>query len=97
MSSLLRTRDGGEARVGFVELFFDLVFVFAITQVSHFLLENLTWLGALQAAMMVAAVWWAWIYTSWITNWLDPQRPAVQIGLFVLMAVVTCPPLVPRS
>lgn len=86
MSSLLRVRDGGEARVGFVELFFDLVFVFAITQVSHFLLENLTWLGALQAAMMVAAVWWAWIYTSWITNWLDPQRPAVQLGLFVLMA-----------
>ena len=86
MSSLLRTRDGGEARVGFVELFFDLVFVFAITQVSHFLLENLTWLGALQAAMMVAAVWWAWVYTSWVTNWLDPQRSAVQIGLFVLMA-----------
>lgn len=85
MASLMRTRDGSEARVGFVELFFDLVFVFAITQVSHFLLGNLTWLGALQAAMMVAAVWWAWVYTSWITNWLDPQKAAVQIGLFVLM------------
>ena len=81
----MRTRDGSEARVGFVELFFDLVFVFAITQVSHFLLGNLTWLGALQAAMMVAAVWWAWVFTSWITNWLDPQKAAVQIGLFVLM------------
>lgn len=86
MSSLLRVRDGGEARVGFVELFFDLVFVFAITQVSHFLLEDLSWLGALKAAMLLAAVWWAWIYTSWVTNWLDPQKPAVQIGLFVLMA-----------
>ncbi|MBN8552845.1 MAG: low temperature requirement protein A [Caulobacterales bacterium] len=86
LDSLLRARDGGEARVGFVELFFDLVFVFAITQVSHFLLENLTWLGVLQSAMMVAAVWWAWVYTSWVTNWLDPQRSAVQIGLFVLMA-----------
>ena len=85
MTSLMRTRDGSEARVGFVELFFDLVFVFAITQVSHFLLGNLTWLGALQAAMMVAAVWWAWVFTSWITNWLDPQKAAVQIGLFVLM------------
>jgi len=85
VTSLMRTRDGSEARVGFVELFFDLVFVFAITQVSHFLLGNLTWLGALQAAMMVAAVWWAWVFTSWITNWLDPQKAAVQIGLFVLM------------
>lgn len=86
MSSLLRTRDGGEARVGFVELFFDLVFVFAITQVSHFLLEDLSWDGVLKAAMLLAAVWWAWIYTSWVTNWLDPQKAAVQIGLFVLMA-----------
>lgn len=41
-----------------------MVFVFAITLVSHFLLGNLTWLGALQAAMMVAAVWWAWVFTS---------------------------------
>ena len=86
MTSLLRTRDGTEARVGFVELFFDLVFVFAITQVSHFLLEDLSWLGVLKAAMLLAAVGWAWIYTSWVTNWLDPQKPAVQMCLFVLMA-----------
>jgi low temperature requirement protein LtrA len=86
MASLLRARDGGEARVGFVELFFDLVFVFAITQISHTLLEHLTWTGALQAAMLLAAVWWAWIYTSWVTNWLDPQRAPVQLALFALMA-----------
>lgn len=84
---LLRKRDGQAARVGFVELFFDLVFVFAITQVSHTLLANLTLLGTLQAAMMLAAVWWAWIYTSWVTNWLDPERGAVQAALFVLMTV----------
>lgn len=83
---LLRTRDGGHARVGFVELFFDLVFVFAITQISHTLLEHLTWLGALQAAMLLGAVWWAWIDTSWITNWLDPERTPVRIMLFALMA-----------
>ncbi|KQW79659.1 low temperature requirement protein A [Brevundimonas sp. Root1279] len=82
---LLRARDGGHARVGFVELFFDLVFVFAITQVSHTLLEHLTWLGALQAAMLLGALWWAWIDTSWITNWLDPERPQVRILLFFLM------------
>ncbi|CAN5459196.1 low temperature requirement protein A [soil metagenome] len=83
--SLLRDRDGHHARVGFVELFFDLVFVFAITQISHTLLEHLTWLGALQAAMIAAAVWWAWIYTGWVTNWLDPERIPVRIALFALM------------
>ena len=40
---LLRARDGREARVGFVELFFDLIFVFAITQISHALATHLTW------------------------------------------------------
>ena len=54
--SLLRTRDGHHARVGFVELFFDLVFVFAVTQISHSLLHHLTWEGALHAAMMAAAM-----------------------------------------
>ncbi|HEX8470913.1 MAG TPA: low temperature requirement protein A [Brevundimonas sp.] len=86
-ANLLRTRDGHHARVGFVELFFDLVFVFAVTQISHSLLHHLTWLGALQAAMMAAAVWWAWIYTSWVTNWLDPERIPVRIALFVLMGL----------
>ena len=84
-TSLLRRRDGHHARVEFVELFFDLVFVFAITQISHTLLAHLTWLGALQAAMMAAAVWWAWIYTSWVTNWLDPERVPVRVALFAVM------------
>jgi len=83
---LLRRRDGHHARVGFVELFFDLVFVFAITQISHTLLAHLTWLGVLQAAIMLGAVWWVWIDTSWITNWLDPERPLVRVMLFGLMA-----------
>lgn len=82
---LLRHRDGGHARVGFVELFFDLVFVFAITQLSHTLLAHLTWLGVLQAAILLGALWWAWIDTSWITNWLDPDRAPVRIMLFLLM------------
>lgn len=84
-ASLLRKRDGQHARVGFVELFFDLVFVFAVTQISHALLENLSWTGALRAAILLGAVWWSWIDTSWITNWLDPERAAVRGLLFVLM------------
>ena len=87
MTSLMRVRTPGEhARVGFVELFFDLVFVFAITQVSHLLLAHLTPLGALEAAILLAAVWWVWIDTSWITNWLDPERGPVRLMLFTLMA-----------
>ena len=88
VGGLLRQRQVGKhAPVGFVELFFDLVFVFAITQISHTLLAHLTPLGALQAAMLLAAVWWAWIDTGWITNWLDPDRPAVRVMLFCLMGL----------
>lgn len=85
-STLLRQRGHGEgARVGMVELFFDLVFVFAVTQLSHALLADLSIANALRVALMLLAVWWVWIYTSWVTNWLDPERLPVRIGLFVLM------------
>jgi low temperature requirement protein LtrA len=86
--SMLRERvAGSHARVTFVELFFDLVFVFAVTRISHGLLAYLTWLGALQAGLMVMTVWWAWIYTAWITNWLDPENSKVRLMLFALMGV----------
>jgi low temperature requirement protein LtrA len=84
--SLLRERrEGEETRVGFVELFFDLVFVFAITQLSHFLLEHFTLLGAVQTTLLLMAVWWVWIYTGWATNWLDPDKTPVRLMLFALM------------
>jgi low temperature requirement protein LtrA len=85
-TSLLRERRPHEhGRVTFVELFFDLVFVFAITQLSHALLEHLTLLGLLQATLLFMAVWWVWIYTSWATNWLDPERTPVRLMMFALM------------
>ncbi|MFI5029118.1 MAG: low temperature requirement protein A [Reyranellales bacterium] len=85
--NLLRPRGGHDhARVTFVELFFDLVFVFAVTQLSHGLLEHLSLLGAIETGLLMLAVWWVWIYTSWITNWLDPDQRPVRIMLFVLMA-----------
>ena len=87
-TSHLRVRGGhAHSRVTFVELFFDLVFVFAITQLSHGLLERLTPLGALQTAILMFAVWWAWIDTAWMTNWLDPERAPVRMLLFALMLV----------
>lgn len=84
--SLLRKRGQQDSgRVGMIELFFDLVFVFAVTQLSHTLLAHLTPIGAAQASMLLLAVWWLWIYTSWVTNWLDPERLPVRLCLFVLM------------
>jgi low temperature requirement protein LtrA len=83
-ASLMR-EHGGQHRVTYVELLFDLVFVFAVTQISHTLLNHFTPLGFLQVSILFLAVWWVWIFTSWITNWLDPEQTAVRLGLFVLM------------
>lgn len=85
-TSQLRMRGGHEdSRVTFVELFFDLVFVFAVTQLSHGLLAHLTLVGVAQATVLLIALWWAWINATWVTNWLDPARPAVRMMLFALM------------
>jgi low temperature requirement protein LtrA len=73
------------SRVTYAELFFDLVFVFAVTQISHTLLGRFTPLGALQTTLLFLAVWWVWVYTSWITNWLNPETTPVRILLFLLM------------
>jgi low temperature requirement protein LtrA len=85
-TSLLRRR-GAQARVTNIELFFDLVFVFAVTQLSHSFLQNLSPAGAGHVLLLFLAVWWAWIYTSWVTNWLDPERIAVRVLLLALMVV----------
>jgi low temperature requirement protein LtrA len=73
------------SRVTYAELLFDLVFVFAVTQISHTLLGRFTPIGVLQTTMLFLAVWWVWVYTSWITNWLNPETTPVRIMLFLLM------------
>src|SRR3954451_22434502 len=76
-----------------LELFYDLVFVFAVTQISHLLLHELTWKGLGKAAIILLVVWWAWNYTTWVMNELDPESPAVRALLItatllsLLMAV----------
>lgn len=83
---LLRARGGADSgRVGFVELFYDLVFVFAITQLSHTLLAHLDLGGAWKTAFLLVAVWWSWIYTAWALNWLNPDSAPVRLMLFALM------------
>jgi low temperature requirement protein LtrA len=77
----------GAARVTNVELFFDLVYVFAVTQLSHHLLPLPTITVALQTALLLAMVWLVWAYTAWVTNWLDPQRIPVRLLLIALLLV----------
>jgi len=85
-ASLLRVRSGAE-RVTNIELFFDLVYVFAITQLSHYVLSQPTWEGAGQTALLLAAVWLAWVYTAAVTNYLEPERIPMRLLLLALMLV----------
>jgi low temperature requirement protein LtrA len=84
--NLMRVRAGGE-RVTNIELFFDLVFVFAVTQISHYLLAHPTAVGALRAGLLLAMIWLLWAYTTWVTNWLDPDKIAVRLLLLALAGV----------
>jgi low temperature requirement protein LtrA len=83
---MLRDR-ASEQRVTNIELFFDLVYVFAVTQLSHHLLGDPTVEGALQTLLLLAMVWLAWVYTTWVTNWLNPELMAVRLLLVALMLV----------
>jgi len=87
-TNLLRddTRDDS-ARVGYVELFFDLVFVFAITQLSHTLIHHTDATHLLRVLVLAWAVWWLWIDNTWVTNWLDPERVPVRVMLVLTMAL----------
>jgi low temperature requirement protein LtrA len=84
-AGLLREESQEDKRVGFPELFFDLVFVFALIQLSHFIVSDFTPYGLLQGGMIALALWWVWNHTAWVMNWLDPQRAAIRAMLFGLM------------
>ncbi|MDH6260936.1 low temperature requirement protein A [Bradyrhizobium sp. BR13661] len=73
------------SRVTNAELFFDLVFVFAVTQISHTLLNHFTPPGAIEVTLLFLAVWWVWVYTAWVTNWLNPDLTPVRILIFLMM------------
>lgn len=82
---LLRHRGQHHAKVTFEELFFDLVYVFAVTQLSHALLHHLTPAGAIETLVLWFAVWLGWQYTCWVTNWFEPTTPAIRGMLFGTM------------
>ncbi|SDK10643.1 low temperature requirement A protein (LtrA) [Actinopolyspora mzabensis] len=85
----MRREGVRRSEVGAIELLFDLVYVFAIVQVSHALLSHLSWVGVLQAALLFGAVWWARNYSTWAMNWLDPSSGLVRVlnGLLMLAAL----------
>ena len=87
VARLFRSRAAGSDRVAFIELFFDLVFVFAVTQLAHHLIEHVTLRGAVETLVMLVAVWWVWIYTTWVTNWMNPEKGPVRWMLIALMLV----------
>jgi low temperature requirement protein LtrA len=81
---LLRDRRGPQP-VTALELFFDLVYVFAVTQLADALLAQLTWAGAAQTLLLLLAVWWAWITTTWFTSLVDSDQPEVRLVVLALM------------
>jgi low temperature requirement protein LtrA len=77
-----------EQRVTPLELFFDLVFVFAFTQVTTVLSDDPTWGGLGHGLLILAALWWAWAAYAWLTNTVDPGEGAVWGAMLVAMAAM---------
>jgi low temperature requirement protein LtrA len=77
-----------EQRVTPLELFFDLVFVFAITQVTSLMAADPTWAGIGRGLLVLAAVWWAWTAYAWLTNALEPEDVSVRLAMFAAMAAM---------
>jgi low temperature requirement protein LtrA len=78
----------GEQRVTPLELFFDLVFVFAITQVTGLMSADPTWHGLGQGLLVLAALWWAWVAYAWLTNTLEPEAVGVRVAMLSAMAAM---------
>jgi low temperature requirement protein LtrA len=91
-------RPEAPQRATFLELFFDLAFVFALFQLSHELLQHLDWSGALQVLIVFLAVWRVWGITTWITDRLDPQQQRLQLLVIVsLLGIVVLAAALPQA
>ena len=88
-------RREGE-RVSPLELFFDLVFVLALTQCTALMADNPTWEGIGQGLLILALLWWAWVGYAWLTSVVDPEDGAVRMVIFgamvALLVVSICVP-----
>jgi len=84
----IETEDETEQKVTALELFFDLVFVFAFTQVTAAMAANPTWEGLARGLLVLGAVWWAWVGYAWLTNAIDPEEGATRLAIFGVMAAM---------
>src|SRR3979409_1427462 len=75
-----------EQKVTPLELFFDLVFVFAITQVTTMLAADPTWGGLARGMLVLSALWWAWASYSWLTNTVNAEEGATRVAMLAAMA-----------
>src|SRR4051794_17050250 len=75
-------------RVMPLELFFDLVFVLAITQCTALMVGHPTWTGLAEGVLVLALLWWAWVGYAWLTSVVDPEEGAVRIAIFAAMAAL---------
>jgi low temperature requirement protein LtrA len=73
-------------RVFPLELFFDLVFVLALTQCTALMADNPTWSGLAQGLLVLGMLWWAWTGYAWLTSVIDPEEGAVRLVIFGAMA-----------
>ena len=90
-------RRQGE-RVTFLELFFDLVFVLAITQCTALMADHPTWEGIAQGLMVLTVLWWAWVGYAWLTSVVDPEEGGVRLVIFAAMAaMLICALCVPEA
>jgi low temperature requirement protein LtrA len=77
-----------ESRVTPLELFFDLVFVLALTQCTALMADEPTWEGIAQGLLVLAVLWWTWVGYAWLTSVVDPEEGVVRLVMFVAMAAV---------
>jgi low temperature requirement protein LtrA len=86
----VQTRDveGEEERVTPLELFFDLIFVFAITQVTGLIAADPTWAGVAKGLLVLGVLWWAWAAYAWLTNTINPEEGVVRIAMFGAMGAI---------
>lgn len=85
-------------RVTMLELFFDLVFVFAITQVTALMATDPTWRGLGHGMIVLGVLWWAWVAYAWLTNEVNPEEGGTRIVMFAVMAAILVAALaVPRA
>ena len=85
VSAVLR---GEEARVTPLELFFDLVFVLAITQCTALIAAQPTWEGLAKGMLVLGVLWWSWVGYAWLTSVVDPEEGVVRIAIFAAMAAL---------